>query len=67
MTQHIADFLVERLSPRGVGVVITARHLCQEMRGVKKTDIETTTSALHGLMKDDNKAREEFLALAHKF
>jgi GTP cyclohydrolase I len=64
MTDQIARYLDERLSPRGLGVVVRARHLCQEMRGIKKRDIITTTSAMRGLMLEDAKAREEFLSLA---
>jgi GTP cyclohydrolase I len=63
MTQQIADFLQMKLKPRGVGVVIQARHLCQEMRGVKKRELVTITSALKGVMLKNQKAREEFIQL----
>ena len=66
LTQQIADRLEKELQPKGVGVVIRARHLCQEMRGIKKRDIMTTTSSLKGLMFNDHKARQEFLSLAHR-
>jgi GTP cyclohydrolase I len=65
MTNQIAEYLEAKLEPQGVGVVVRARHLCQEMRGIKKRDVMTTTSALRGLMFTDSKAREEFLDLAH--
>lgn len=61
-TQNVADYLQERLEPRGIGVIVKGRHLCQEMRGVKKK-AEMVTSALHGLFKEDARTREEFLAL----
>jgi GTP cyclohydrolase I len=61
MTQQIADFLQERLQPKGVGVVIEATHLCMVMRGVRKEAV-VTTAALHGLMQTRDRTRAEFLA-----
>jgi GTP cyclohydrolase I len=61
MTQQIADFLQERLDPKGVGVVIEATHLCMVMRGVRK-EATVTTAALHGLMQTRDRTRAEFLA-----
>lgn len=63
MTMQIADYLNDQLRPRGVGVVVRARHLCQEMRGVRKPNVYTTTSALYGIFKDDEKCRAEFMRL----
>lgn len=63
MTNQIADALMEHLEPLGCGVVITARHMCMESRGVQQSS-NTTTSALRGLFKDDPTVRAEFLALA---
>jgi GTP cyclohydrolase I len=63
MTQEIADYLEDKLKPKGVGVIIQARHLCQEMRGVKKRDLITITSALKGVLLTKQKAREEFINL----
>jgi len=63
MTRQIADFVREKLGPRGVAVVTTARHLCMEMRGVEQPDAKTTTSRLTGIFKEDSKARTEFLQL----
>jgi GTP cyclohydrolase IA len=60
MTCQIADALNEHLSPKGVGVTIRARHMCVEMRGIKKPGVITYTSALRGCIKD-GKARDEFL------
>ena len=49
LTQQIANWLRDNLSPRGVGVVVEAEHLCMTMRGVRATGAATITSALHGL------------------
>jgi len=49
LAQQIADCLVERLKPKGVGVILHARHLCMEMRGVQIAGTVTTTSALRGV------------------
>lgn len=65
LTEQVAEFLWEKLSPMGVMVVIEARHLCVEMRGVKKPGALTTTSALRGCFSD-RKVREEFLALVRR-
>jgi GTP cyclohydrolase I len=65
LTDQIADALMDVLHPAGVGVVIEAYHLCMMMRGVEKQNSKTVTSALRGLFRDDGKARDEFLRLAH--
>ena len=65
LTDQVADALIEVLQPAGVGVVIEAYHLCMMMRGVEKQNSKTVTSALRGLFRDDAKARDEFLRLAH--
>ena len=65
MTEQIAEFLWSKLSPQGVMVVVEARHLCVEMRGIKKPGALTTTSALRGCFAD-RKVREEFLALLRR-
>lgn len=62
ITSDVAKYLMEKLSPKGVGVVIKARHLCVEMRGVKKHDCYTTTSALEGCFKEAS-CRQEFMTL----
>ena len=64
LTQQVADWLQELLRPRGVGVVVEARHACMALRGVRATDSSTVTSALHGRLRDDPRSRAEFLALA---
>jgi len=63
ITQQIADFLQESLMPRGVAVILKARHLCVEMRGIQKTGVQTTTSAMKGVFETDINARQEFLNL----
>ena len=63
LTQDIAASLQAVLSPLGVGVVIEAQHLCMMMRGVEKQNSVMITSAVLGLVKDDQKTREEFLSL----
>ena len=62
MTKQIADFLMERLRPRGVGVVIEASHLCAVMRGVRKPGTIMTTSHVLGLFRTADRTRAEFLA-----
>jgi GTP cyclohydrolase I len=63
LTNQIADTLVSALEPRGVGVLIRARHLCMESRGVRAANSTTTTSAVRGVLLDKPEARAEFLEL----
>jgi len=63
LTVQIAAWLQEHLAPKGVGVVLEAEHLCMSLRGVQKLGARTVTSALHGLVRDDPRTRQEFLAL----
>jgi len=65
LTEQVVNFLEERLAPKGAMVVIEARHLCVEMRGVKKVGALTTTSALRGCFHD-RPVREEFLDLLRR-
>jgi len=64
LTKQVADWLDQQLRPRGVGVVIEAEHLCMSLRGVQATGARTTTSTLHGALRDDGRSRAEFFALA---
>lgn len=64
MTTQIADAMFSILAPKGVGVWISARHLCVESRGVQNQDSETVTCALRGVFQDQPATRSEFLALA---
>jgi len=61
LTVQIADFLMERLEPKGVGCVVEATHLCTMMRGVKKQAATMVTSAMLGTFRRDPKTRGEFL------
>ena len=63
LTEQIADAIMEAIAPKGVAVVIQARHMCMEMRGVEKINSTTTSSALRGLFKRDEKTRSEFFSL----
>jgi GTP cyclohydrolase I len=63
ITTQVAEFLEDRLKPKGVGVVLTGRHLCMEMRGVEKPGTQTTTSCLKGNFKSNPATRNEFLQL----
>jgi GTP cyclohydrolase IA len=63
LTTQIADWLQRELEPKGVGVVLEAEHLCMSLRGVQKLGAKTVTSALRGLVRDDARTRQEFLAL----
>lgn len=65
ITKQVADTLEYALKPIGVAVVLKARHLCMEMRGIKKRGAYTTTSCLLGVFKSDASARAEFLTLAN--
>lgn len=65
LTEQVVTFLEERLRPLGAMVVIEARHLCVEMRGVKKPGSVTVTSALRGVFHQ-RPVREEFLDLMRR-
>jgi len=60
MTEQIADAISETINPKGVAVVLHARHMCMEMRGVQKINSTTVSSALRGLFKSDQRTRNEF-------
>jgi GTP cyclohydrolase I len=64
LTKQVANWLVDELQPKGVGVVLEAEHMCMSIRGVQKPGARTITSALHGIVRDDPRTRQEFLALA---
>jgi GTP cyclohydrolase IA len=63
LTTQVAGWLQRELEPKGVGVVLEAEHLCMSLRGVQKQGATTVTSALHGIVRDDPRTRQEFLAL----
>lgn len=66
MTQQIAETLDHYLDPQGVGVVCEGLHMCMMMRGVQKQNSITTTSSMHGVFKDDDRTRNEFVKLINK-
>jgi len=63
LTDQIADALFKHLEPKGVGVLIKARHLCMESRGICQQGHHTVTTALRGVIKDEPETRAEFLRL----
>jgi len=63
LTREIAEGFQQVLRPQGVAVVIEARHLCMEMRGVEKPGSQTLTSCMLGAFRDDQRTRTEFLEL----
>ena len=62
LTKQIADWLDAELSPRGVGVVVTAEHSCMSLRGARAVGATTRTTSLTGALKSDSVARAEFFA-----
>ena len=63
LTSQIAAAIQEKISPEGVGVIIEARHLCMQMRGVEKQHGQAVTSAMLGGFRHNKQTRDEFLAL----
>lgn len=66
MTSQIALALEERIDPQGVGVIVEARHLCMQMRGVEKQHSKAVTSAMLGAFRHNKQTRDEFLALVRR-
>jgi len=63
MTSQIASAIEEKIDPQGVGVIVEARHLCMQMRGVEKQHSKAVTSAMLGAFRHNKQTRDEFLAL----
>lgn len=63
LTMEIAHTLKSKLKPKGVAVVLEARHLCMEMRGAESHHSPTTTSCMLGVFQKDARTRKEFLEL----
>jgi GTP cyclohydrolase I len=63
LTTQVAETLEQVLQPKGVGVVVEAKHLCMMMRGVQKQNSFAITSSLRGVFSDDPKTRSEFMGL----
>jgi len=66
LTNQIAHTLYEVLKPKGVGVIIEAKHMCMVMRGVEKQNSFATTSSMLGVFRKSMRTREEFLRLVQK-
>jgi len=64
LTNDIAEDLWTNLSPLGVGIVVKARHMCMESRGICQQGHHTITSSLRGVFKEQSDVRAEFMALA---
>ncbi len=63
LTEQIADAISKSINPKGVAVVVHARHMCMEMRGIEKINSTTVSSALRGLFKSDLRTRNEFFSI----
>jgi GTP cyclohydrolase I len=63
LTSQIAAAIEDKISPEGVGVIIEARHLCMQMRGVEKQHGQAVTSAMLGGFRHNKQTRDEFLSL----
>jgi GTP cyclohydrolase I len=66
LTTQIAEALMERIKPQGVGVIIEAKHLCMIMRGVEKQNSVAVTSHMTGVFRDCELTRAEFLRLVRE-
>jgi len=66
LTKEIAEALNNAVAPKGVGVVVEARHLCMEMRGVQKPGGQMITSCMLGTFRKDARTRAEFLDLVRR-
>jgi GTP cyclohydrolase I len=63
LTTQIADLIAKTLDARGVIVVLDCEHMCMAMRGIQKTGARTITSAVRGLLQQDEKSRAEAMSL----
>lgn len=66
LTQQIAETIMEKINPRGIGVIIEARHLCMIMRGVEKQNSVAVTSHMLGVFREEQRTRDEFLTLVRE-
>ena len=65
LTAEVADCIWEGLKPHGVAVVIEASHACMTARGVRTPGVGMVTSRMMGVFREDERSREEVLALMH--
>ncbi len=66
LTTQVADAIMKSLEPQGVAVVISANHLCMQMRGVRKPGSLTVTSAMRGVFQRSSATRAEFMSLVNE-
>src|ERR1700756_4732827 len=66
LTSQVANAIQEKVAPQGVGVIIEARHLCMQMRGVEKQCGQAVTSSMLGAFRHNKQTRDEFLALVRR-
>lgn len=66
LTRQIASAVEDAVNPRGVAVVVEAKHLCMMMRGVEKQNSVMTTSVMSGIFREEISTRSEFLNLISK-
>ena len=66
LTSQVAQALEDKIEPQGVGVIVEARHLCMQMRGVEKQHSKAVTSAMLGAFRHNKQTRDEFLALVRR-
>jgi GTP cyclohydrolase IA len=66
LTSQIANYIQKKLNPKGVGVVIRAKHYCMVGRGVRENNSIMTTSKLIGVFREKQEARNEFLSFVNK-
>jgi GTP cyclohydrolase I len=66
LTMDVADMINNAIKPKGVAVVVEARHLCMIMRGVEKQNSVAVTSSMLGVFKDNQNTRNEFLNLVRR-
>jgi GTP cyclohydrolase I len=63
LTTQLADLIMKRMKPKGAMVIIDAEHLCLSMRGIKKPNARTVTSAVRGIFRTKESTRIELLEL----
>lgn len=63
LTKEVVDEFNKLLKPKGIILILKARHLCKEMRGVKKVNGEMITSEVRGVFEKEINTRQEFLSL----
>jgi len=66
LTAQLADLIMEKLKPKGAMVIIDAEHLCLSMRGIKKPNARTITSAVRGIFRSKESTRIESIELIKK-